>query len=252
MGVYGYGVLKGTIPEGYIKAQISDTKQNVEILYPTNPGSVYHLTKSLDQLIFQFYAKNDKIRITDLHQGIVWGTQTTETRKDPRLINRFDYDAEYGTVLNRFIVQAAAGHPITIYGAGGQKRAFIHIQDTVNCVGLALQNPPSRGERVKIINQITEVHSVKKLAEMIANLTGATIQNIVNPRQEAEANELDVSNMTLLNMGLNPISLSTGLMEEVFEISKTYEHRCNLKKILPTTYWNSERREEASKQGEIQ
>ena len=107
-----------------------------------NPGSVYHLTKTLDQLLFSFYAKNDGLRITDLHQGIVWGTQTDQTSRDERLINRFDYDGDYGTVLNRFLMQAAIGHPLTVHGTGGQTRAFIHIRDTVRCIEIAITNPP--------------------------------------------------------------------------------------------------------------
>ena len=109
-----------------------------EILYPTRPGSVYHMTKSLDQILFQFYAQNDGLRITDLHQGIVWGTHTEQTRRHVQLINRFDYDGDYGTVLNRFLIQAAIGYPLTVHGTGGQTRAFIHIQDSVRCIELAL------------------------------------------------------------------------------------------------------------------
>ena len=139
-------------PEGYVTVTV-DTDlgpQSQEILLAPNPGSIYHLTKTQDALLFQFYARNDKLRITDLHQGIVWGTQTEETRLDERLINRFDYDGDYGTVLNRFLMQAAVGYPLTVHGSGGQTRAFIHIQDTVRCVELALRNPPKRGERVSI------------------------------------------------------------------------------------------------------
>ena len=109
-----------------------------EILYPTRPGSIYHMTKSLDQILFQFYAQNDGLRITDLHQGIVWGTHTEQTRRHVQLINRFDYDGDYGTVLNRFLIQAAIGYPLTVHGTGGQTRAFIHIQDSVRCIELAL------------------------------------------------------------------------------------------------------------------
>ena len=158
MGVYGYGTAGMKIPEGYLKISVdSDAgdRQDAEILYPSNPGSIYHLTKTQDQLLFAFYCKNDKLRITDLHQGIVWGTQTIETRMDDRLINRFDYDGDYGTVLNRFLVQAAVGHPITVHGTGGQTRAFINIQDTVRCIEIALQNAPQKGDRVKIYNQMT-------------------------------------------------------------------------------------------------
>ncbi len=148
MGVYGYGTAGVKIPEGYLRVRIdTDDGDEVEqeILYPVNPGSVYHMTKTQDQLLFAFYNKNDGTRVTDLHQGIVWGTQTAETRLDERLINRFDYDGDYGTVLNRFLMQAAVGYPLTVHGTGGQTRAFIHIQDTVRCIQLAIENPPDVG-----------------------------------------------------------------------------------------------------------
>jgi UDP-sulfoquinovose synthase len=134
MGVYGYGTTGGAIPEGYMDIHLpsGDTKS---ILHPANPGSIYHLTKCLDALTFQFYNKNDGMRITDLHQGIVWGTNTQQTLRDPRLVNRFDYDGDYGTVLNRFLMQAALGIPLTVYGIGGQTRAFIHIS------GIAISPP---------------------------------------------------------------------------------------------------------------
>ncbi|MCG8442114.1 MAG: NAD-dependent epimerase/dehydratase family protein, partial [Caulobacterales bacterium] len=125
MGVYGYGTAGMKIPEGYLKIKVETENGEVEqdILYPANPGSIYHMTKTQDQLLFAFYNKNDGLKITDLHQGIVWGTQTAETRKDERLINRFDYDGDYGTVLNRFLMQSAVGHPLTVHGTGGQTRA---------------------------------------------------------------------------------------------------------------------------------
>src|SRR5262249_57043876 len=112
--------------------------------------------KTLDQLLFAFYAKNDELRITDLHQGIVWGTQTDETSKDERLINRFDYDGDYGTVLIRFLMQAAIGYPLTVHGTGGQTRAFLHIRDTVRCIELAIAHPPERRDREQIYNQTTQ------------------------------------------------------------------------------------------------
>src|ERR671919_439694 len=146
-----------------------------EILFPPNPGSVYHMTKTQDQLLFAFYNKNDDVRVTDLHQGIVWGTQTAETRLDERLINRFDYDGDYGTVLNRFLMQAAIGYPLTVHGTGGQTRAFIHLQDTVRCIQLAVENPPQRGERVNILNQLTETHRVRDLAELVVEITGCSL-----------------------------------------------------------------------------
>src|SRR5205085_10922263 len=160
--------------EGYLPVRMdteSGEEVEREILFPANPGSVYHMTKTLDQLMFAFYNKNDEIRVTDLHQGIVWGTQTAETRLDERLINRFDYDGDYGTVLNRFLMQAAIGYPLTVHGSGGQTRAFIHLQDTVRCIELAVENPPERGGRVRICNQTTEVHGVIDLAELVARLT---------------------------------------------------------------------------------
>ena len=152
MGVYGYEGDGLEIPEGYLDVVVEGpdgARHPRSILYPTKPGSIYHLTKSMDQLMFQFYARNDRMKITDLHQGIVWGTQTEQTRLDPALINRFDYDGDYGTVLNRFLMQAAAGHPLTVHGTGGQTRAFINIQDTVRCVALAIENPPAAGERTR-------------------------------------------------------------------------------------------------------
>ena len=127
------------------------------------------MTKTQDQLFFAFYNKNDGSRITDLHQGIVWGTQTEETARDERLINRFDYDGDYGTVLNRFLMQAAIDYPLTVHGTGGQTRAFIHIQDTVRCIQLAVENPPQTGEKTRIMNQMTETHRVRDLAKMIAD-----------------------------------------------------------------------------------
>lgn len=143
MGVYGYGTAYMKIPEGYLDIKVDTGEELIdqEILYPTNPGSVYHMTKVLDQNLFAYYAKNDELRITDLHQGIIWGTHTPQTERDERLINRFDYDGDYGTVLNRFLMQAAIGYPLTVHGTGGQTRAFIHIRDMVKCIQLALENP---------------------------------------------------------------------------------------------------------------
>src|SRR5690606_13599483 len=195
------------------------------ILHPTNPGSVYHMTKSLDQIMFQFYTKNDRLRITDLHQGIVWGTQTAETRLHPDLINRFDYDGDYGTVLNRFLVQAAVGHPLTVHGTGGQTRAFIHIQDMVRCVELALLNPPAAGERVKIFNQMTETHRVRDLAQLVARITGAEVAMVPNPRQESAENDLHVDNDAFLDLGLRPTTLSEGLLLEIEQTAVRWAHR---------------------------
>jgi UDP-sulfoquinovose synthase len=242
MGVYGYG-WSGTapIPEGYltVKVPTPDGELEREILHPANPGSVYHMTKTLDQLLFSFYAKNDGLRITDLHQGIVWGTQTEQTGRDERLINRFDYDGDYGTVLNRFLMQAAIGHPLTVHGTGGQTRAFIHIRDTVRCIEIAISNPPVAGSRPQVLNQITEVHRVLELAKLVANATGVDIAYLPNPRQEAEENELNVRNDQFLALGLQPTTLSEGLLEECTDIAARYAGRADPTKIVSRSVWKA-------------
>lgn len=242
MGVYGYG-WSGTapIPEGYISVKVETPEGEIsrEILHPANPGSIYHMTKTLDQLMFAFYAKNDEVRITDLHQGIVWGTQTPQTIKHEKLINRFDYDGDYGTVLNRFLMQAAIGYPLTVHGSGGQTRAFIHIKDTVRCIEIALKKPPKKGDKPNIFNQMTEVHKVNDLAKMIAKLTNSKISYLKNPRKEADKNDLVVENKQFLALGLKPTTLSEGLMEEVEAIAKKYIYRVDKSKIPATSLWQT-------------
>ena len=192
MGVYGYGTVAAKIPEGYLTVTVDSDSgpSELEIMYPPSPGSIYHMTKTQDALFFLFYNKNYGIRITDLHQGIVWGTQTKETVLAPELINRFDYCGDYGTVLNRFLMQAAIGHPLTVHGTGQQTRAFIHIRDTVRCIELALSRAWENRQRVGFFNQMTETHRLIDLARRIAELTGVPWRSVSNPRNEAEANDL--------------------------------------------------------------
>lgn len=242
MGVYGYGG-GAEIPEGYSKVEFINAEGKRtprEILFPADPGSVYHMTKNLDQILFFYYNKNYGIKVTDLHQGIVWGTNTKETKMDERLINRFDYDGDYGTVLNRFLMQAAIGYPLTVHGTGGQTRAFIHIQDTVRCVELAVLNPPKQGERVQIFNQMTETHRVRELAQMVSDMTGVPVQNMPNPRKEAPENDLIVEARSLTELGLNPTKLQSGLLEEVVAIAKRFADRCDRTRIPCTSKWRKD------------
>jgi UDP-sulfoquinovose synthase len=253
MGVYGYSGI-GPIPEGYVRAKFEGFDgawAEREILSPADPGSVYHMTKTLDQLLFMFYNKNDQLRITDLHQGVVWGTETEQCKADERLINRFDYDGEYGTVLNRFVVQAAIGHPLTVYGSGGQTRAFIHMRDSVECIRLAVENPPGAKERVRIFNQMTETHRVADLAQIVSRLTGAAVAKVANPRREADKNDLVVTRVGLQSLGLKPTTLEAGLLAEIVGTAKAYAHRVDPKRIASTSFWNAERREASRASGHV-
>lgn len=238
MGVYGYSKQFGKIPEGYLDITINSTGQSSQVLYPANPGSVYHLTKCLDQLIFQFYNKNWGLKVTDLHQGIVWGVQTSETVKDPRLVNRFDFDGIYGTVLNRFISQGASGHPLSVYGTGGQKRAFIHITDTAKCIQLALESGAEMDvSRVRIMNQVSETYTVKELAEMISDKTGVSVNFLENPRKELSENDLEVANDEFLSLGFKPTLLNSSLMDDIFEIAKFQKGRLIPNKVNNSPKW---------------
>lgn len=241
-GVYGYGTAGMDIPEGYlrVKVEVENGEKEIEIMYPPNPGSIYHMTKTQDALMFYYYNKNDDVRITDLHQGIVWGTNTEQTMRDERLINRFDYDGDYGTVLNRFLMQSAVGHPLTVHGIGGQTRAFIHIRDTVSCLKLAVENPPEKKDRVKIFNQTTECHNIDELAKKVSALTGAEIRYYKNPRKEDSKNDLRFCKESFIRLGLKPITLNDGLLSEVTDIAQRYKDRCDHNKILCKSTWRAD------------
>lgn len=243
MGVYGYGSSEFPIPEGYQKVKFINSDESEssakEILYPTDPGSIYHMTKSLDQILFQFYVKNYGIRVTDLHQGIVWGTQTAETRLHEDLVNRFDYDGDYGTVLNRFLVEAAIGYPLTVHGSGGQTRAFINIEDSVTCVFLASTkiSQSHDNSRVRIMNQTAETATVIDLANLVLRKTGGTLELVDNPRKEADSNNLNAFNQLLQNLGWRPICLESHLLDEIIEMVEKYKTRVFVEKIPATSRW---------------
>ena len=239
MGVYGYLQSNCRVPEGYLEVPVPGSSIPRKLLYLGVPASIYHVTKMQDALMFQFYNCTYGVRITDLHQGVVWGTWTEETRRDERLINRFDYDGDYGTFVNRFLMQAALDYPLTVYGAGGQCRPIIHIRDSVCCVELALDNPPRTGDPVHIYNQTTEVYQVREIARIVSEKTGVPIQTIPNPRVENEETRFLVDNGTLLSLGLKPTLLRAALMEEVMDVARRYRHRCDFSRILPSSHWKS-------------
>ena len=240
MGVYGYGAVEDSIiPEGYVNVKMDDGKGNFKdqkILHPSYPGSIYHMTKTQDALFFQFYAKNWNLKITDLHQGIIWGLFTKETKMDPRLINRFDYDSDYGTVLNRFIMQSACDIPLTIYGSGGQTRAFIHIENSMDCIEIAIDNP--KEGPVTIFNQMTETHNLNNLANLIKeHYDNTKIEYLDNPRKELRSNDLKVTNKKFLDLGLDPLKLSGEKLKEIHDYIKLNRTDVNMKTILPSSFW---------------
>ena len=244
MGVYGYGDADGiTIQEGYVNVEMTmddGTTITKNILHPPNPGSLYHQTKVVDQSMFAYYCKAYGLRVTDLHQGIIYGYQTEETELNPLLATRIDYDHLYGTVLNRFVVQAACGHPITVYGTGGQTRAFISLQDSVRCVAIALKSPPPPNEgRARIINQMSEVRRVRDLAEMMKNMFGAEVDFIDNPRDELSENNLSVVNKTLIEHGYKPELLDSDYLMKLFKLVQDQKSCVNEDSIRPTVKWGS-------------
>ncbi|KAA0163539.1 hypothetical protein FNF28_04196 [Cafeteria roenbergensis] len=226
---------------GYVDIKMKDMHgkwQDKSILHPAYPGSVYHMTKTQDALFFQFYAKNYGLSITDLHQGIVWGLHTDETRRHPDLINRLDYDGDYGTVLNRFVMQSACGHPLTVYGTGEQTRAFIHIQNSMECMQLAVENPPKRGDAVRIFNQMTECHRLLDLVALLKRVFPGTEASFVdNPRKELRANDLRVTNQKFLDLGLKPRLLEGDSVREIHEAVTLFKSRFDPRHVLPKSFW---------------
>lgn len=243
-GVYGYQSSAIPIPEGYLEYQVLDKKSNKYVLmrdiYPMSPGSIYHMTKTMDAMMFRFYAKNNGLRITDLHQGIIWGVSTPETLMHEWLVNRFDYCGDFGTVLNRFLMQGANGHPITVYGSGKQTRAFIHIINSCDCIGLAIANPPQKFDEVKIFNQTTEQLQLLDLAKMVVKITGGKIQHCSNPRVEDEETELELENKKFLSLGLKPIKVDSLHLEEICQLAHKHRGRVRNEVIYPKSFWRKD------------
>ncbi|MCH2050179.1 MAG: NAD-dependent epimerase/dehydratase family protein [Trichodesmium sp. ALOHA_ZT_67] len=249
LGTMGeYGTPNIDIEEGYIK--IEHNGRTDTLPYPKQPGSFYHLSKVHDSHNIHFACKIWGIRATDLNQGIVYGVALTgllndETIQDELLINRLDYDGVFGTALNRFCIQAAIGHPLTVYGTGGQTRGFLDIRDTVRCMEIAIANPAQPGE-FRVFNQFTEMFSVLDLAEMVKT-AGKTmdldvqINHLDNPRVELEQHYFNAKNTNLLELGLKPHYLSDSLLDSLLNFAIKYKTRVDKNHILPKVSWHREK-----------
>jgi len=240
LGTMGeYGTPNIDIEEGYIEIEHNGRKDRM--LFPKTPGSFYHLTKVHDSNNLHFAVRMWGLRVTDLNQGVVYGTDTDETTLDERLETRFDYDEIFGTALNRFVVQAIVGHPLTVYGKGGQTRGYLNIKDTMQCVELAAQNPAPPGE-MRIYNQFTETFSVMQLAETVQEAGkhlgyDVELAHYENPRVEAEEHYFNPVNTKLLDLGLEPRFLSETLVESMINRVEQYKDRVNVDSIAPATKW---------------
>jgi UDP-sulfoquinovose synthase len=240
LGTMGeYGTPNIDIEEGYLTIEHNGRKDIVP--YPKQPGSFYHLSKVHDSHNIMFACKIWGIRATDLNQGIVYGTITDETARDEGLINRFDYDEIFGTVLNRFCVQAALGHPLTVYGRGGQTRGLLDIRDTVRCVEISCLNPASRGE-CRVFNQFTEQFSVLDLAGLVQNAAvklglEAEILHLENPRVESQEHYYNAKHSKLVDLGLKPHLLSDSLLDSLINIAVKYRDRIDTSVLLPQVDW---------------
>ncbi len=244
LGTMGeYGTPNIDIEEGFI--EIRHNGRSDLLPYPKQPGSFYHLSKVHDSHNIMFACKVWGLRSTDLNQGVVYGVTTDETRLDPRLATRFDYDGIWGTVLNRYCVQAIAGHPLTVYGKGGQTRGFLDIRDTMRCVELAIQNPPDAGE-YRVFNQFTEQFSVQELAELVRSVgarkgMAVDIVNRENPRVELETHYYNAKHTKLTELGLEPHLLSDVLLDSVIDTVTQFRHRLRPETILPYVQWRHTR-----------
>ncbi|MBW4566770.1 MAG: NAD-dependent epimerase/dehydratase family protein [Tolypothrix carrinoi HA7290-LM1] len=241
LGTMGeYGTPNIDIEEGYITIEHNGRKDTLP--YPKQPGSMYHLSKVHDSHNIHFACRIWGLRATDLNQGVVYGVLTEETGMDEMLINRLDYDGVFGTALNRFCIQAAIAHPLTVYGKGGQTRGFLDIRDTVRCVELAIANPAQPGE-FRVFNQFTELFSVGDLATMVkkaGNAMGLNVEinNIDNPRVEKEEHYFNAKNTKLLDLGLQPHFLSDSLLDSLLNFAVKYQKRVDNKQIMPKVSWH--------------
>jgi UDP-sulfoquinovose synthase len=244
LGTMGeYGTPNIDIEEGYITIEHNGRRDTVP--YPKQPGSFYHLSKVHDSHNIMFTCKAWGLRATDLNQGVVYGTMTDEVALSEALINRFDYDEVFGTVLNRFCVQAAIGHPLTVYGTGGQTRGFLDIRDTVRCVEIACLNPAAQGE-CRVFNQFTEQFSILDLARLVRTAgekLGLTVEveHISDPRVEAQEHYYNAKHSKLIELGLEPHLLSDSLLDSLMNVALQYRDRIDATVMLPQINWRQPR-----------
>ena len=237
LGTMGeYGTPNIDIEEGWLEVEHNGRKDRM--LYPKKPGSFYHLSKVHDSHNLEFGCRVWGLRVTDLNQGVVYGQQTPQTARDSRLATRLDYDAVFGTVLNRFVIQAVLGEPLTVYGTGGQTRGLIDIRDTVECIRLAVENPADAGE-FRVFNQMTESYSVSQIAEKVAEAFPGPVQvdHLDNPRVEQAEHYYNVKHTGLVGLGLQPHLLSETLIESLIDIVAANKDRVDLDALLPTVRW---------------
>ena len=241
LGTMGeYGTPDIDIEEGWI--DIHHKGRQDRFLFPRAAGSLYHTTKVLDTDLLWFYVRTNDLRVTDLMQGPVYGLYTDETLIDPRLMTNFNYDDIFGTVVNRFLIQAVAGVPLTVYGDGGQTRGYLNLKDTLQCVMLAAKNPPEKGE-LRIFNQLTETFTVNELAEKIAHVGNSMglkvqVEKIINPRKEKEEHYYNPAHTGLVELGLEPHFMTDEVIGEMLTYLLDSSELIDSSKILPRVRWN--------------